>query len=130
MIGPTACRMPPGDWCGGGGANGVSEKFEELFANVQVFDWNPNKRDQAFRERHIAFEDAPVAFQGPITIRRSDRKGEVRYMVFGYLGDVEVVFVCTFRGDVCWIISARRASRDERKKYYDRPARGAAEDQE
>jgi uncharacterized protein len=104
--------------------------MEELFANVQIFDWNPNKRGQTFPERHIAFEDARITFQGPITIRRSDRKSEVRYMVFGYLGDVEIVFVCTFRGDVCWIISARRARRDERKKYYDRPARGAAEDQE
>jgi hypothetical protein len=28
------------------------------------------------------------------------RKGEVRYMVFGLLDDVEVVFVCTFRSDM------------------------------
>jgi uncharacterized DUF497 family protein len=108
----------------------MSVKFEELFAKVQTFDWNPNKRDQTFRDRHIAFEDARITFQGPVAVLRSDRKGEVRYMVFGYLGDVEVVFVCTFRGDVCWIISARRARRDERKKYYGRLARGATEDQE
>lgn len=108
----------------------MAQDFEERFANVQTFDWNANKRDQTFRERHIAFEDARVAFQGRVAVRRSDRKGEVRYMVFGYLGDVEVVFVCTFRGDVCWIISARRARRDERKKYYDRLARDAAKDQE
>src|SRR5262245_19703280 len=101
----------------------AEEDFERLLASVRNFDWNAGKRDQVFRERHIAFEDAQVAFQGPITVVRSDRKGEVRYIVFGLLDDVEVVFVCTFRSDICWIISARRARRDERKKYYDHLSR-------
>ena len=108
----------------------AEEDFARLLANIRDYDWNPNKRDQVFRERHIAFEDARIAFQGPITVLRSDRKGEARYMVFGLLEDVEVVFVCTFRSDICWIISARRARRDERKKYYDRVPRGAPKDQE
>jgi uncharacterized DUF497 family protein len=103
--------------------------FERLLANIRDYNWDPNKREQVFRERHIAFEDAPIVFQGPITILRSDRKGEVRYVVFGLLEDVAVAFVCTFRGDICWIISARRASRDERKKYYNRVSRGTPEDQ-
>jgi uncharacterized protein len=107
----------------------TEDDFERLLANVRNYDWNPSKRDQIFRERHIAFEDARTAFEGPITVLRSDRKGEVRYVVFGLLEDVEVVFVCTFRGDICWIISARRARRDERKKYYNRASRGAAKDQ-
>jgi len=108
----------------------AEEDFARLLANIRDYDWNPTKRDQVFRERHIAFEDARIAFQGPITVLRSDRKGESRYMVFGLLEDVEVVFVCTFRGDICWIISARRARRDERKKYYDRVPRSAPKDQE
>ena len=107
----------------------AEEDFRWLLANVRDFDWNPNKRDQVFRERHIAFEDARIAFQGPITVLRSNRKGEARYMVFGLLEDVEVVFVCTFRSDICWIISARRARRDERKKYYDRISGSPAKDQ-
>jgi uncharacterized DUF497 family protein len=106
----------------------AEDDFERLLANVRNFDWNPNKRDQVFRKRDIAFEDARIAFEGPITALRSDRKGEVRYIVFGLLDDVEVVFVCTFRGATCWIISARRARRDERKKYYDRLSRSAAKD--
>lgn len=108
----------------------AEDDFDRLLANVRDFDWNPNKRNQVFRKRHIAFEDARVAFTGPITALRSDRKGEARYMVFGLLDDVEVVFVCAFRGDICWIISARRARRDERKKYYDHVSRNAAKDQE
>jgi uncharacterized DUF497 family protein len=56
----------------------AEEDFERLLAKVRDFDWNPDKRDQVFRERHIAFEDARIAFQGPITVLRSDRKGETR----------------------------------------------------
>jgi len=107
----------------------MADEFQELFAKVRTFDWNPKKRDQTFRERYIAFEDARIVFEGPVTARRSDRKDEVRYMVFGLLDDLEVVFVCTFRRDVCWIISARRAKRNERKKYYGHPTQRAAEDQ-
>jgi hypothetical protein len=108
----------------------AEEEFLRLLENVRDFDWNPNKREQTFNERHIAFDDAPIVFQGPIMVRRSDRKGELRHMVFGFLDDVEVVFVCTFRDDVCWIISARRARRDERKKYHSQLPRSTAEDQE
>lgn len=104
----------------------AEEDFARLLANTRGFDWYPNKRDQVFRDRHIAFEDAQVVFQGPITAVPSDRKGETRYLVFGLLEDVEVAFVCTFRGDICWIVTARRASRNERKKYYDRLARDSA----
>jgi hypothetical protein len=50
----------------------AQEDFELLLANVRECDWNPSKRDQVFRVRHIAFEDARVAFQGPISVVRSD----------------------------------------------------------
>jgi uncharacterized DUF497 family protein len=109
----------------------TEEEFQRLLADVRQFDWDANKREQTFRERHIAFDDAPIVFQGPIMVQRSDRMGEERYVVFGFLEDVEVVFVCTFRGTTCWIISARRARRDERKKYHHRLSRRpTAPDQE
>jgi uncharacterized DUF497 family protein len=59
-------------------------------------------------------------FDGTALIRRSDPHGEIRYQVFGIVEGRQVAVVCTFREDVCWIISARRARRDERRKYYDR----------
>ncbi|MGB6535024.1 MAG: BrnT family toxin [Xanthobacteraceae bacterium] len=96
----------------------AEEEFLQLLKNVRDFDWNPNKREQVFRDRGIDFDDARHVLSGPHIVRRSDRRGEARYMVFGFLGDLEVVFVCTFRGELCWVITARRASRDERKKYH------------
>lgn len=108
----------------------AEEEFQRLLAGVRDFDWNPNKRDQTFAERGIDFDDARHVFVGPIFVRRSDRKSETRYMVFGFLGEVEVVYVCTFREALCWIISARRASKNERKKYHNRLPRRSAPNQE
>ena len=107
----------------------MAEDLQRLFANVRDFDWNPDKRAQVFNERGIDFDDARHVLAGSYIVRRSDRKGETRYMVFGFLADVEVVFICTFRGELCWVISARRARRDERKKYHSHLARESAPDQ-
>jgi uncharacterized DUF497 family protein len=103
---------------------------EQLIARIRAFDWDPKKREQVFKERGIDFDDARHVFAGSYIVRRSDRKSETRYMVFGFLADVEVVYVCTFRGPVCWIISARRARRDERKRYHSRLPRPAARDED
>ena len=108
----------------------TEENFEDVFAQVRSFGWDPAKRDWTLREREIDFDDMRFVFQGPATVLRSDRKGEVRYKVFGFFEDVEFVVICTLRGDLCWIISARRARRDERKKYHDRLPRRSAEGQD
>ena len=56
------------------------DDFQRLFANVRYFAWDPNKREQVFRERGIDFDNARHILAGPYTVRRSDRKGEARYM--------------------------------------------------
>jgi uncharacterized DUF497 family protein len=109
----------------------MKTEFEQLFAKVRDFGWNNDKRDWTLRERGIDFDEVRFVFDGPTFVYRSDRKGEARYVVFGFLDSREVAVVCTFRDDVCWIISARRARKDERKKYHDRlPRRPAPEGQD
>jgi len=90
----------------------------ELFAQIRGFDWNPKKRDTNLRDHKIDFEDVKGIFDGYTFVRRSDRHGEIRYQVFGYVHDREVAVAFTIRGDVCWLISARRARKDERRKFY------------
>ena len=98
----------------------MAEGFSELFAKVRAFGWDHNKRDWTLNKRGIDFDEIRVVFDGPTIAYRSDRKGEARFVVFGFLDGREVAVVCTFRGDLCWIISARRASRNERKEYHNR----------
>jgi Uncharacterized protein conserved in bacteria len=93
---------------------------QELFARIRAFGWNNDKRASNLRVHQIDFDDVRSILDGDTFIRRSDRHGEVRYQIFGYVDGREVAVVCTLREDVCWIISARRARRDERRKYYHR----------
>ena len=107
------------------------EDFEKLFAQIQSFGWDNQKRDWVLNERGIDFDELPSFFDGPTIAQRSDRRGEVLYVVFGFLDDLELAVVCTLRDDVCWIITARLASRNERKKYHNRlPRRPTPEGQD
>ncbi len=96
----------------------MADDLQEVFARVREFGWDPRKRDANLLDHKIDFEDAKGVFDGYTFIRRSDRHGEIRYQVFGYLQGRKVTIACTFRGPLCWLISVRRASRDERRKYY------------
>lgn len=100
----------------------MAEDLQRLFAGVRDFGWHPKKRDANLRNHRIDFEDAKGIFNGYTFIRRSDRHGEVRYQIFGYVQGREVAVACTLRGTLCWLISVRRARRDERRKYYNRIA--------
>ena len=96
----------------------MAEHLQELFARVRDFGWNPIKRESNLHDHKIDFVDVKGIFDGYTFIRRSDRHGEVRYQIFGYVYDREIAVACTLRGEVCWLISARRARKDERGKYY------------
>jgi uncharacterized DUF497 family protein len=106
----------------------MTDDVQRLFAGVRDFGWNPKKRESNLLDHEIDFEDVRGILDGYTFIRRSDRHGEVRYQIFGYVEGREIAVACTFRGSLCWVISARRARRDERRKYYDRfkglPAEG------
>jgi uncharacterized DUF497 family protein len=94
--------------------------LEKLIARISAFGWHDRKREANLRTHGIDFADVKGIFDGTALIRRSDRHGEIRYQVFGIVEGREIAVACAFREDVCWIISARRARRDERRRYYDR----------
>lgn len=98
----------------------TDEYLQRLFADIREFGWNPEKRESNLRDKKVDFDDAREVLKDCTFIRRSDRYGEVRYQIFGYLQGNEVTVVCTLRGTLCHIISARRASRAERRRYYNR----------
>jgi uncharacterized DUF497 family protein len=98
----------------------LTEDVQRLFAGVRDYGWNPKKREDNLRDHKIDFEDVRGILDGYTFIRRSDRHGEVRYQIFGYLQGREVAVACAIRGPLFWVISARPARRDERRKYYNR----------
>jgi uncharacterized protein len=100
----------------------MAEDMPELFAHICSFEWNQTKRESNLRDHKIDFVDVKGIFDDYTLARRSDRHGEIRYEVFGYVEGREVAVAFTIRGNVCRIISARRASRKERREFYHRLA--------
>ena len=96
----------------------LPQDVERLIAGARAFGWDSDKRATNLRVHKIDFENVKGIFDGPTFIRRSDRHGEIRYQVFGFIEGREVAVACTFRGEVCWLISARRARKDERRKFH------------
>ena len=83
------------------------------------FEWDAAKAAHNLAKHGIDFPQATRIFDDPNIRRGIDPRprGEVRYRAIGSVNGM-VLFVCyTMRGEICRIISARRASRRERRAY-------------
>ena len=85
------------------------------------FEWNDNKARTNLAKHGVSFEEASTVFGDPMSITIPDpvhSQAEDRWIILGYShrGRLLVV-VHTERGDNLRIISARPASRRERKQY-------------
>lgn len=87
------------------------------------FGWHTAKHLATQRSRGFGFDIAALIFDGQIIEQIDDRRdyGEVRVKAIGETGDEVFVVVYTDREDVRWIISARRASRKERRLWQTTP---------
>ena len=85
--------------------------------------WDPEKAKLNRRKHGIRFSDAEGVLFDPHALTEEDQAadGEQRYVTIGLdsLGRVLVV-VYTYRGDDIRLISARRATRKERRSYEKR----------
>ena len=84
------------------------------------FEWDEKKNSGNVRKHGISFEQAARIFDGPVLTWTDDREdyGEVRQVSIGKLGGIAIVAVVhTDRRGVTRIISARAASRAERRFY-------------
>jgi uncharacterized DUF497 family protein len=84
------------------------------------FEWDEDKNHENIRKHGFDFADAQKIFQAPLVIDLDLRTdyGEDRWIVIGLLDRRTVVATFTLRGaqTIC-IISLRKASRHERKKF-------------
>lgn len=86
-----------------------------------VFEWDENK-NQLNKEKHgISFETASYVFRDAFYIEMYDFEHSIdedRYVAIGKVEDLLFV-VFTERGETIRLISARIATPNERRMYYD-----------
>lgn len=86
------------------------------------FEWDETKNRANIRKHGVSFITARRIFERPFLTRRDDRKpyGEDRYISVGEVDGVAVIVVAhTDRGDRTRLISARPASRKERRAWHE-----------
>ena len=83
---------------------------------------DPAKATSNLKKHGVSFADAEGVLQDPlaVTVEDPDAEGEQRFISIG-LGSAGELLVVVWmeRDDECRVISARRATRKERKQYED-----------
>jgi hypothetical protein len=85
------------------------------------FDWDPRKAAANLRKHSVSFEEASTVFADDYSLTGTDPDhsvGEERFITFGMSQSGRLLVVShTEQGDTIRILSARRATRSERKLY-------------
>ena len=91
-----------------------------IYSLMVTFEWDEDKRRANLRKHGVEFADAVTAFEddNAMTMRDEDSEGEERFVTLATdaLGRLLVV-VYTWREERIRLISARKATRRERKQY-------------
>lgn len=87
------------------------------------FEWDDRKEERNLRKHGVSFYEASTVFDDPLAVTGYDpdhSTAEDRYLTMGVSTDNRLLIVShADRGDVIRIISARDATRRERKDYED-----------
>ena len=82
------------------------------------FEWDENKNKSNQQKHKIAFEDATDVFKDNDRLEyTSNKEGETRHLTIGKAFQAIITVIYTTRDLLIRIISARRASNDERRAY-------------
>jgi uncharacterized DUF497 family protein len=85
------------------------------------FEWNPEKAAINLRKHNISFQEAATVFNDSLSVTFPDPDhsiGENRYVIIGMSRSEKLLVVShTDRENSTRIISARRATRQERRFY-------------
>lgn len=85
------------------------------------FEWNPDKAKLNYEKHNVSFEEAATVFNDLLSVTFPDPDhsvGESRYVIIGMSTFGQLLIVShTDRGEKVRIISARKATRQERRFY-------------
>ncbi len=85
------------------------------------FEWDEEKASSNHDKHGIAFEDAALIFRDSRRVVREDTRedyGEKRYQTIGRAGALVLFVAYTIRRARYRLITARRASSEEREAYH------------
>jgi uncharacterized DUF497 family protein len=86
-----------------------------------LFEWDPNKAKENLQIHGVSFDEAGTAFRDTLSLVIYDplhSEAEDRFVLLGNSHKNRLlVVVHTARGDNIRLISARKASKKERKQY-------------
>ncbi len=84
------------------------------------FEWDENKNKSNLKKHGIDFSDAQKVFNDENSLIAPDLRkdySESRWKIIGKVYGVIISVIYTIRNEAIRIISARRASKNERKEY-------------
>ena len=86
-----------------------------------IFEWDPKKADGNARKHGVTFDEASTVFGDSLALFMPDPDhsvGERRYLVLGISNQQRLLVVaCAERPPRTRLISTRRATRQERRRY-------------
>jgi uncharacterized DUF497 family protein len=84
------------------------------------YGWDDQKRDSNLDKHGLDFVDAPEVFAGLTLTVKDDRfeYGEHRFVTLGMLKEIVVVVAHTETDEEIRVISMRKATRNEKEKYF------------
>jgi hypothetical protein len=86
-----------------------------------TFEWDPEKGEVNFQKHGVSFDEASTVFGDPLSLLMPDpdhSADEERYLVLGMSAHQKLLVVAfAERPPNTRLISARRATRAERKRY-------------
>ncbi len=86
-----------------------------------IFEWDDTKAERNTRNHGVSFDEAQTVFVDPLSVMKPDvehSSHEERLLIIGASHKHRVIVVSyTERGDIIRLISARKATRHERKQY-------------
>ena len=95
----------------------MNHDWEVLGFEFDGFDWSDEKAKNNRRKHGVGFEEATQIFENAILARHEIHETEDRYAAIGLSGARALVVVFTERSGNIRIISARKATASERRRY-------------
>ena len=97
----------------------MSAKSKVCYTYGVRFEWDPAKAARNKRKHGVSFEEAVECFSDPLAIIVDDPQYPERFILIGASQHRRVIFTVYVERDAALIriISARRATAHERKKY-------------